>query len=43
MSMYDYDLSRVMAAIDLEAGHHVFMEKVRHGGCHGFRMYLRKT
>jgi SAM-dependent methyltransferase len=43
MSMYDYDLSRVMAAIDLEAGHQVLMEKVRHGGCHGFRIYLQKA
>ena len=43
MSMYDYDLSHVMAAIDLEAGRQVLMEKVRHGGCHGFRLYLRKT
>jgi hypothetical protein len=43
MSMYDYDLSRVMAAIDLEAGRQVLMEKVRHGGCHGFRIYLQKA
>lgn len=42
MSMYDYDLSRVFACMDLGDGVPVYMEKVDHGGCHGFRIYVRK-
>lgn len=42
MSMYDYDLSRIFQIIDLEDGQAVYMEKTDHGGCHGFRIYIRR-
>ena len=43
MSMYDYDLSRVYACLQLKEGTPVYMEKLNHGGCHGFRIYIRKS
>lgn len=42
MSMYDYDLSRIFSIVDLSDGQGVYMEKTDHGGCHGFRIYVRK-
>lgn len=42
MSMYDYDLSRVFYVLALGDGHPVYLEKTDHGGCHGFRIYVRK-
>lgn len=42
ISMYDYDLSRVFQILDLQDGQPVYMEKTDHGGCHGFRIYVRK-
>lgn len=42
MSMYDYDLSRVFCILALHDGQAVHMEKTDHGGCHGFRIYVRK-
>jgi SAM-dependent methyltransferase len=42
MSMYDYDLSRVFQILDLQDGQAVYMEKTDHGGCHGFRIYVKK-
>jgi SAM-dependent methyltransferase len=42
ISMYDYDLSRVFQILDLQDGQAVHMEKTDHGGCHGFRIYVRK-
>jgi SAM-dependent methyltransferase len=42
MSMFDYDLGRVFAVMDLHHGQPVYMEKTNHGGCHGFMIYIRK-
>jgi len=42
MSMYDYDLSRVLSVLDLQTGHEVFLECTVHGGCHGVRIYVQR-
>jgi len=42
MSMYDYELSRVFACMPMMDGCEVFLQKVIHGGCHGFRVFVRK-
>ena len=40
ISMYDYDLSRVLSCLD--GNDALYMERVDHGGCHGVRIYARK-
>lgn len=40
MSMYDYDLSRVLCEIESEAA--LYIERTNHGGCHGVNLYARK-
>jgi SAM-dependent methyltransferase len=42
MSMYDYDLSRVISLLELKDGQEVLLEHTNHGGCHGVRMYVQK-
>ncbi len=42
MTMYDYDLSRVFAILNLPDSTGVYLESTDHGGCHGFRIYVRK-
>lgn len=42
MSMYDYDLSRVMAILELAPGAPIYMTKTDHGGCHGFIIHAKK-
>lgn len=42
MSMYDYDLSRVLSLLDLREGQEVLLEHTNHSGCHGVRMYVQK-
>lgn len=43
MSMYDYNLSHVLAELALDPGAQIFMEKTDHGGCHGFFIYIRRA
>ena len=42
MSMYDYDLSRVLSLLTLKEGQEIVLEHTNHGGCHGVRMYVQK-
>jgi 2-polyprenyl-3-methyl-5-hydroxy-6-metoxy-1,4-benzoquinol methylase len=42
MSMYDYDLSRVISLLDLAQGQEMLLEHTNHGGCHGVRLYVQK-
>lgn len=42
MSMYDYDLSRIISLLNLQDGQEVVLEHTNHGGCHGVRMYVQK-
>jgi SAM-dependent methyltransferase len=42
MSMYDYDLSRILALLNLREGQRLVLEHTNHGGCHGVRMYVQK-
>jgi SAM-dependent methyltransferase len=42
MSMFDYDLSRVISILSLTEGQPLYMEHVDHGGCHGVRIYVQK-
>lgn len=41
MSMYDYDLSRVLEIMQLPDGAPIYMERTNHGGFHGVRMFVR--
>jgi 2-polyprenyl-3-methyl-5-hydroxy-6-metoxy-1,4-benzoquinol methylase len=43
MTMYDYDLSRVLALLDLREGHELLLQHTQHGGCHGVVLYVRKS
>jgi SAM-dependent methyltransferase len=40
MSMYDYDLSRVLG--EIESPDSIYLERTKHGGCHGVNLYARK-
>jgi 2-polyprenyl-3-methyl-5-hydroxy-6-metoxy-1,4-benzoquinol methylase len=42
MSMYDYELSRVISLLDLKEGQEMMLEHTNHGGCHGVRIYVQK-
>lgn len=42
MSMYDYELSRVLACMPMADGSPVYLEKTIHGTYHGFKIYVRK-
>jgi len=42
MSMYDYDLSRVLTVFDLPSGQPMYLVKTIHGGNHGVEFYARK-
>lgn len=42
LSMFDYDIGRVLSIFNLEYGHFVAMRKTDHGGCHGFNIYIKK-
>lgn len=43
MSMYDYDLNRIISLLNLKDGQRLLLEHTNHGGCHGIRMYVRKS
>jgi len=43
MSMYDYDLSRVISMFDLPDGQPIYLVKTIHGGNHGVTLYTRKS
>jgi len=43
MSMYDYDLSRVLSMFDLPDGMPIYLVKTIHGGNHGVALYIRKV
>ena len=42
MSMYDYDLSHVLAIFELRDGQEIHLQHVQHGGCYGVIIYIRK-
>jgi SAM-dependent methyltransferase len=43
MSMYDYDLSRILSLLNLRDGQRLLLEHTNHGGCHGVRIYVQKN
>jgi SAM-dependent methyltransferase len=42
MSMYDYDLNRVLAILNLSEGQELYLQHVNHAGCHGVMIYVQK-
>jgi SAM-dependent methyltransferase len=42
MSMYDYNLSHVLAIFELKDGQEIHLQHVQHGGCYGVIIYVRK-
>lgn len=42
MSMYDYDMNRVIAVFDISNGQPIHLVKTIHGGNHGVTLYTRK-
>lgn len=42
MTMYDYNLSRVFAMLDLKDGQRFVAEHIDHNGCHSVRLYIKK-
>jgi SAM-dependent methyltransferase len=43
MLMYDYDLNRLIALLARYGLSSVFLEHTNHGGCHGVRLFARKS
>jgi SAM-dependent methyltransferase len=43
MSMFDYDLTRVMSILNLSSGQLFRTQYTTHGGCHGVQLFVRKV
>lgn len=43
MSMYDYDLNRLIALFDQRDGQRMVLEHTNHGGCRGAKILVRKN
>lgn len=42
MTMYDYDLNRLIAMFEQQDAQRMVLEHTNHGGCRGVKMYMRK-